>query len=310
MISLFDKEVIKEDDIRDLINIGAEESIILEFKSSGSLENNDKKKSEIAKDVSAFANSAGGVIIYGVNEKNHKAESLSPIDGNLYTKEWLEHVIQSRIQRKIEGLKIIPIRLNGKVQQSLYVVNIPESSLAPHMTSDKKYYKRYNFESVQMEEYEIRNLYNRKEKTYLIIENICTSGEIESEPIDNDNITYVKLSFQIQNIGKAVEKDYKLLINMNFSDFSASFDPLKDHKNYSFSLINKSQTELSFFSISPIFPDEVLTIGKLKFGILDSKLNDIIKKGIFNLKLLYTNGKTEISIPLKDINWFASMIDH
>ena len=78
----------------------------------------------------------------------------------------LEQVIQSRIQRKIDGLEIIPVRFENEVKKSIYVIKIPESSLAPHMTSDKRFYKRYNFESVQMEEYEIRNLYNRKADIY------------------------------------------------------------------------------------------------------------------------------------------------
>ena len=37
----------------------------------------DKKKAEIAKDVSAFANSDGGIILYGIEEQEHKAHALS-----------------------------------------------------------------------------------------------------------------------------------------------------------------------------------------------------------------------------------------
>jgi predicted HTH transcriptional regulator len=157
MISILNKDIITEDDLKSLITLGVEESINLDFKAAGSLDITDKKKAEIAKDVSAFANSAGGMIIYGINEVNHKASSFSPIDGSTYTKEWLEQIIQTRIQRKIEDLKIIPVRIDNDVHKSIYVIKIPESSSAPHMTSDKKFYKRYNFESVQMEEHEIRN---------------------------------------------------------------------------------------------------------------------------------------------------------
>src|SRR5664280_351246 len=144
MTTLLDKDEIVEQDLRTLIELGAEESINLEFKSTDSLGQTNTQKAEIAKDVSAFANSAGGIIIYGVNEVNHKADSFSPIRGSELTKEWLEQVIQSRIQRKIEDLLIIPIRLGQNIEESIYIVKIPESPLAPHMTSDKKFYKRYN----------------------------------------------------------------------------------------------------------------------------------------------------------------------
>jgi predicted HTH transcriptional regulator len=53
----------------DLIKKIAEnwkEAIDLEFKGSDSLQDTDGKKNVLSKDVSAFANSAGGVIIYGV----------------------------------------------------------------------------------------------------------------------------------------------------------------------------------------------------------------------------------------------------
>ena len=80
------------------------------------------KKKEIAKDVSAFANSDGGTIIYGVSEYNdaersHLPEQISPINRVEYTKEWLEHVINSNISPKINSLKIIPITQLKKLTQ-------------------------------------------------------------------------------------------------------------------------------------------------------------------------------------------------
>jgi len=88
---------------------------------------------EIVKDVSSFANSAGGMIIYGIKELNHVADSFTFIDGNIYTKEWIEQVIQSGIQRKIEGLKIFPVRFDDNIEKSIYVIKIPESFSAPHI---------------------------------------------------------------------------------------------------------------------------------------------------------------------------------
>jgi predicted HTH transcriptional regulator len=57
------------------------------------------KKDEIAKDVSAFANSAGGTVVYGIAESAGKpsyAEALSPVDPKKYSQEWLEQVINTR----------------------------------------------------------------------------------------------------------------------------------------------------------------------------------------------------------------------
>ena len=97
----------KEDDLLELIKLATKESIDLEFKQCDSLQNNDPKKNEISKDVSAFANSAGGTIVYGMIENGHIATTLDQgFDPNIISKEWLEQVINSRIQRKIEGIRI------------------------------------------------------------------------------------------------------------------------------------------------------------------------------------------------------------
>lgn len=297
MITILDKEVIDENDIHNIIICKLEESISLEFKSALALNlKDDKVKAEFLKDVSAFANSAGGHIVYGIHEKNHRADSLSMIDGTIYTKEMIEQVIQTGIQRKIDGLLVKPVRVSGSINQSIYVISIPESALAPHMTVDKKFYKRYNFESVQMEEYEVRNLYNRKEKTKLVIDCILLSPHEKIK----DGKSYRDLRFQITNIGKAIERDYKLIIEFNFSGWFLTKDVLTSSKNLNHSR-SENGTVISFFGVSPIFPDEILTIGYIDFGLHEHTKVDTIERGEFIMTLLYTNGVDRMNIKLKDL---------
>ena len=56
-------------------------------------------------------------------------------------------------------MKITPV-YTKKDNEVIYVVNIPKSDTA-HQAKDKRYYKRYNFESVMMEDYEIKDIINR-----------------------------------------------------------------------------------------------------------------------------------------------------
>ena len=107
-------KILNKNDLDSLIENEVEESIQIEYKSSGALENTPGKKKEISKDVSAMANSAGGIIIYGIKEyddedKKHLPEQISPVLRTQYSKEWLEQVINSNIQPTISGIIITPI---------------------------------------------------------------------------------------------------------------------------------------------------------------------------------------------------------
>ena len=155
-------------DIEQMISAQKQEDINLDYKASDSLDKADGKKKEISKDVSAFANSDGGVIIYGVSENPSQKYLPEKIDAGLnptdISKEWLEQVINSGVKPKIQGLRIKQIMIGpGKV---IYVVSIPKS-ITVHQAADNRYYKRYNFQSVAMEHYEIMDVLNRTERTDL-----------------------------------------------------------------------------------------------------------------------------------------------
>jgi hypothetical protein len=147
--------------LENLIKNGIEESLSLEYKSSPSLNKTDQKKiNEIAKDVSAFANADGGILIYGIQEKDHLPLRIDPINRSLVKREWLEQKIQDCIRPKIDKIKIYPITIDSNNDQVVYLLEIPKSTTA-HQASDKKYYRRHNFNVLAMYDHEIRDVFNR-----------------------------------------------------------------------------------------------------------------------------------------------------
>lgn len=159
--------------IQSYIDNQVEESLHLDYKASQSLSKNDKKKGEISKDVSAMANSDGGIIVYGISEYQERSESylpekLDPIIRSDFSKEWLEQVINSNISPRIGNIQIFSISTNKK-DEVIYVVDIPKSNTA-HQAKDKCYYKRYNFESIKMEDYEIKDIINRVKNPVIDLE--------------------------------------------------------------------------------------------------------------------------------------------
>ena len=155
-----------EDDLLELIRTPVRESITLDYKRCEALQRTDGKIKEISKDVSAFANSDGGTIVYGIiDDKNIPTGLDDGFDpaGHI-NKDWLDQIITSNIQRRIDGVRIHVIDLStSKPGRVALVVSVPQSKRAPHMANDHRYYKRYNFQSVPMEDYEVRDVSHRQD---------------------------------------------------------------------------------------------------------------------------------------------------
>lgn len=275
--------------ILSLIENEVEESIHLDFKSADALDKSDGKKKEISKDVSSFANSDGGIIIYGINEENHKAHSISYVNGYIYTKEWLEQIINSSIQRRISDLIIYPIRNNGRIEETVYVVKIPKSYDAPHICKDKRFYKRFNFESVQMEEFEIRQLYGQKIKSKLAIDSWTISERHDKRDIDGA-VTF-RIEVSIVNVGNTVESTFKVNFNItNFdSDVQISWPSIQLHYNYL--RLDDNKVQVSANGISAVYPDETVNGIRFDLKVPKERIVEIFSVMKIEIRLYYSNGE-------------------
>lgn len=307
MENFYEKTEFTFDDINSLIQYEVEESIHLEFKDGRALDKNDKKKVEISKDISAFANSDGGIIIYGITEENHKASGFSFVDGNEFTKEWLEQIINSSIQRRIPGITIFPVRRNGNMLETVYLIKIPASLEAPHLNKDKRFYKRFNFESVQMEEYEIRQLYGRKVKSKLGLQS-WSFAQIKSN--DEDEFKF-RIEVDIKNTGDITESNYKL--NFYFNNFNRHLKISwpQNNSHYNYTRIEEKRVKVSASSISPIFPDETMNVFRIELEVRKSAYFDAIKDVNIEIILFYENGDDFIETTLEEMskNFSKLLID-
>jgi hypothetical protein len=189
------------EDIQRLIDDGIQESLHLDYKDGRGL--TKKSRDEVVKDVTAFANADGGVIVYGVEEDGHLPIRIDGgVNDSDMNREWLDQIIAANVTPTIEGIKIrqIPHTEN----RSLYVVEIPKSYRGPHQSSDKKYYKRYNFRSSPMDHYEIFDIANRKSRAPTPIK------------IDVEIVRYM-VRLTIENIGNYPVHDVKFKFPDGFS---------------------------------------------------------------------------------------------
>lgn len=279
------------DTLQYLIENEVEENVHLDYKAGTALQKNDRGKNEITKDISAFANANGGIIIYGLAEKDHKPAKLAPFDGNDFSKERLDQII-ANIQPSIKGVTIFPIRLDGDVSQSVYVVKIPRSSNAPHMATDHRYYKRNNFQSVAMEDYEVRDLFTRADCPELEI-NMCFCTCINEDDVRDENDSYVfSFTIGVTNIGRKLCSNFKIAIicKPQEFDFHYKFNAGATNVNsLSQTFLDSDRIKLSFGSRETIFPTESIDFSP-KFEIPYPYVNKFLRASQFEILLWYEGG--------------------
>lgn len=194
--------------LNQLIANGIEENAELEYKSGAALQRDEKRITEATKDVSAFANSNGGILIYGIGEertKRHLPGNIEPVDRKAITKEWLEQILNARIRPRIHGIKIHAVTIAD--DQVVYILEIPKGETA-HQANDKLYYRRHNFSVEAMFDSEIRDVMGRQKAPQIKIHfdvgrkpNILIAPRGEQVLHQQRPMLYF-LNVHIENVGK------------------------------------------------------------------------------------------------------------
>jgi hypothetical protein len=180
-------EIRTEKDLENLI--GQYETIRMDFKSSRILDA-DKDKSQIvlniAKEVSAFANTEGGVLLIGIETGKDAEKAIAVaisegVDPSIRKPEWLQHIVASNISPPLNGIIVRTIPLSGaKIGRVAYVIEIPKGETAYQSSADFKYYGRHELESKALADNEIRLRMHRKRDAHAVIE-IFTASKMTAE---------------------------------------------------------------------------------------------------------------------------------
>lgn len=165
--------------ISRLIGDCTQEGLELEVKekcdgSHGHFDEQDKKN--LAKAMSAFSNSAGGVIIFGLRAKSvgGSVDCVQPppypiSDIQRFRAEALT-LVGSLLQPKNEGIKVESIASSEKSGAGFLVIYVPRSARRPHRSEakdQKQYFKRVGASSYAMEHYDIEDAFRRSDSAEL-----------------------------------------------------------------------------------------------------------------------------------------------
>lgn len=155
-----DLENLNYSDIQLLIDQKISESKTLDYKSK--LPGDDKQsKINFLKDLIAFANTAGGYLIFGMRENKGVPEKTLPIEISNLEKEKLrlEGLISNGIEPRIHiQMKEIPVP--EKQNQYLFVIKVHQSWQPPHWVSYSGHHKFYARNSAGNFEFDLQQLKN------------------------------------------------------------------------------------------------------------------------------------------------------
>lgn len=168
-------------DLDDFIDRRQEENLWLDFKipKSSALNSTDDKRN-LARALSGFANSSGGLIIWGVDARKNDdsvdcASKLRPIENidrlltrlNALTGDGVDPTVADVRHRKLETEDC----------KGYALTLIPESDTGPHMSKlgEDRYYKRSGESFYKMEHYDIADMFGKRHKPKLKITYQVTS---------------------------------------------------------------------------------------------------------------------------------------
>ncbi len=165
------------DDINRFVEDGREEDLHLDFKLlvDPNLKSRDDRKN-FAAAVSGFANSDGGLIVWGVDCRKNSdgvdcACNAPGIDG---LKKFYSHLMEfsgSAANPSVTGVEHRALYIPGKDDHGFVVTHVPVSDAGPHMAKlgEDRYYKRSGASFLKMEHFEIADMFGRRPHPKLAI---------------------------------------------------------------------------------------------------------------------------------------------
>ncbi len=148
-----------EADILQLILDGAIETKYVEFKEALP-EDSDSSKAKFLSNVVSFANTSGGVILFGIAQNGEGiASGIAGIESSNTDQDFqrLMHIVQTGIEPRIPTPEIKEIPVSGK---KVYVLKIDQSFNRPHrLKQNQKFYGRNSNGRYELDVEELRNLF-------------------------------------------------------------------------------------------------------------------------------------------------------
>lgn len=145
------------------------------------------KNIETAKDISAMANSAGGVLLYGLAEDSNKLPTITHPIALTGQRERIEQIVRTSVD-EVPPFTVTAIQSANDSSHGYLVVVVPPSERAPHMVivkGERRFYGRGETGNYTLSQVEIARLYERRQQSELSL-NPLLEQAIAVSPVPDD----------------------------------------------------------------------------------------------------------------------------
>lgn len=159
------------DAIRRFVSEQRQEDLHLEFKSNADFSKKDIRR-QLAIAISGFANSDGGIIVWGVVAKRNPddidaAAELQPIENVKQVRSRIESLTGEAINPRVDGVRHREFQdADGR---GFLATLVPASDAGPHMAklAEDRYYKRSGDRFYCMEHFDLEDMFGRRARPRL-----------------------------------------------------------------------------------------------------------------------------------------------
>ncbi len=256
---------------------------------------NDKKEQLLSKYISAFTNSGGGTIIFGIKKFKERAQELDSINLKDISTFWLKNLIENEISPLIENIEIYKIANIHNDEKGVIVLNIPKSTNRPHMASDNRYYFRIGNKTELMPEQFVRETYNLASVSNMEFVGVVNTQGVPT--LENGKVLNLNFypKFLVRNAGSAVEKDFKFELWLPSEFHDSLFSAMQNY-------FNRIEGKFSVFTVpnrQSIFQNEICNILEAKLFVNNENI-DVFNNSEMHIKLFYSHGLKEFNYNLKE----------
>lgn len=278
--------------INYFIQNNVSESQELEFKGKGQIIGNENE-TEFGVEISAMANTGGGLIIYGIKSERRKisggpaeedfAAKKDPFDSTDFSYVSFKDKLKNRIE-PTPVLELLKIDDEEDKSKFYFAVQVKESFRLPHMfvsskskksPSHKYYFRQFDGSSEPLTDYFVRKLIESQQQSPLSV-NLLYSFV---------NVNQLNFDFKVENIGKRMVESIKVRI-ITPSEFNSPYQQKWEMRHR----IDLEATQFDYYEELPYFtrsPNELQ-----RFTIQDTRLSNF--DGIAVVLFLEIQGKNAI----------------